>query len=334
MNEVSIGLAVAALALWAGPASAQERGATLESAEVNPWVRGVPKKTRQEARGLFEVGNARLEEGLFLQALESYQQALGQWNHPAIHYNMALASMSLDKPLEGHAHLTEAMRYGPEPLGSEKYENARRYLALVEKQLARVEVSCDVPGASVSLDGQFLFVGPHRVEKLVRPGTYHVAATKDGYEPTDLRQTLMPGETTPVELKLYTEMELTRYKSRWPVWIPWTVLGAGAAVAAGGGLLHLGVLGSYDTFDRGVEACGGCMPAPELSNARLHGDLLRTAALGAYAVGGAALATGAVLLVLNKPQAYRINPDQGGQSLSVAPLLGNGLGGASMSLRF
>ncbi|HEX5749352.1 MAG TPA: carboxypeptidase-like regulatory domain-containing protein [Archangium sp.] len=332
MKAVALSLAVGSLALGAGPASAQERGSTLESAEVNPWVRGVPKKNRLEALELFEMGNARLEESLFVQALESYQKALAQWNHPAIHYNMALALMSLERPLEVHLHLTEAMRYGPDPLGSEKYENGRRYLALVEKQLARVEVSCDEPGASVSLDGQFLFVAPNRVEKLVRPGTYHVSATKGGYEPTELRQTLMPGATTPVELKLYTEKELTRYKTRWPVWIPWTVLGAGAAVAAGGGLLHLGVLGSYDTFDKGVEACGGCMPAPALTEARQQGDLLRTVSLGAYAAGGAALVTGAVLLFLNRPQPYRIDP--GVRTLSVAPLVGDGVGGASMSLRF
>ena len=336
MKEAALGLLLGLFAPWTGVVSAQQASETLEAGEVQPWVRGVSRADRLVARELFDDGNARLEEAIFGQALENYEKALRLWNHPAIHYNMSLALMSLDRPIEVHEHLTEAMRYGPEPLGDEKYENARRYMALVEKQLARVEIRSDEPGARVSLDGQHLFIAPDRVEKLMRPGTYKVSATKEGYEPRDIRQPLMPGEKTTVELKLYTEEQLTRYKTRWPVWIPWTVVGAGVAVAAGGGLLHMQVRADYDAFDAGVLACGdgGCVPAQELTDRRLRGNMFQRAAVGAYGVGGAALVTGAVLLLLNQPKAYRIDPDQGEQTLSLAPLLGNGLGGAWMSLSF
>jgi len=336
MKKAAPGLVLGLFVGWTGPVFAQPASKTLEAGEVEPWVRGVSKEARLEARALFDEGNARLEEAIFGQALENYQKALRRWNHPAIHYNMALALMSLDRPIEVHEHLTEAMRSGPEPLGAEKYENARRYMALVEKQLARVEIRSDEPGARVSLDGQHLFIAPDRVEKLMRPGTYKVSATKDGYEPRDIRQTLMPGEKTTVDVKLYTEAQLTRYKTRWPAWIPWTVVGAGVAVAAGGGLLQMQVRADYDAFDAGVLACGdeGCVPSQELTDRRLRGNTLQRAAVGAYGVGGAALVTGAVLLFLNKPEAYRIDPDQAEQVLSVAPLLGNGMSGAWLSLRF
>jgi hypothetical protein len=336
MKEAALGLLLGLFAPWTGPVCAQEPGGTLEDGEVDPWVRGVSREDRLAARELFDEGNARLEEAIFGQALESYQKALQRWNHPAIHYNMALALMSLDRPIEVHEHLTEAMRNGPDPLGAEKYENARRYMVLIEKQLARVEIRSDEPGARVSLDGQHLFIAPDRVEKLMRPGTYKVSGTKDGYEPRDIRQTLMPGEKTTVEVKLYTEEQLTRYETRWPVWIPWTVVGAGVGAAAGGGLLHMRVRAEYDAFDAGVLACGdgGCVPAQDLTNRRLRGNALQRAAVGAYGVGGVALVTGAVLLFLNQPKAYRIDPDQVEQMLNVAPLLGNGMGGAWMSIRF
>jgi hypothetical protein len=59
-------------------------------------------------------------------------------------------------------------------------------------------------------------------------------------------------------------------------------------------------------------------------------------AVGAYAVGGAALVTGAVLAFINRPQAYRINPDEVGtpESASVAPLLSRGEGGILATFRF
>lgn len=59
-------------------------------------------------------------------------------------------------------------------------------------------------------------------------------------------------------------------------------------------------------------------------------------AFGAYAVGGAALVTGAVLAFINRPQAYQINPDEAAspQSTSVTPLLGRGEGGILATFRF
>lgn len=57
-------------------------------------------------------------------------------------------------------------------------------------------------------------------------------------------------------------------------------------------------------------------------------------AFGAYAVGGAAFATGVVLAIINRPQAYRINPDEAAQATSITPLLGKGEGGILATFRF
>jgi hypothetical protein len=53
-------------------------------------------------------------------------------------------------------------------------------------------------------------------------------------------------------------------------------------------------------------------------------------------MGGAALVTGAVLVFINRPQAYQINPDEAvsPEGTSVAPLLGRGEGGILATFRF
>ena len=78
--------------------------------------------------------------------------------------------MKLDKPLEVYEHLLSAMHYGAEPLGADKYESAGRYKDLLDTQLVRLNLACDKPGATVTLDGQTLFVGPGRYQGRVRPG--------------------------------------------------------------------------------------------------------------------------------------------------------------------
>ncbi len=326
-------VALALLALGAPPAAAQGRQAEAE----RPWAQGIPQEKQEAALALFREANSLVKESIFVRAAEKYREALALWDHPAIHFNMALALINLDQPIEVHEHLIAAMRYGPEPLESDKFENAQRYKALIEKQLARVELTCDTPSATVTLDGQVLFVGPGRYEGLVRPGQHTLVATREGYVPTDVSRTLLPGESVKLELKLFTVDELTEYKRRWSAWKPWAVVGAGALVVAGGGIIHLQARNSFRDFDTGILSCStGCVPTPELANKLTRGDNMQKLAFGTYAVGGAALITGAVLVYLNRSQAYRISPGELHQepALSVTPLLGAGERGMAATLRF
>ncbi|HYO51798.1 PEGA domain-containing protein [Archangium sp.] len=315
----------------------QQASGTLEASGDRPWAKGISKEDQALVVELFETGNTLLKESIFVQAAESYRKALEHWDHPAIHYNLALALMNLDQPIEVHEHLVAAMRYGPEPLENEKFEYARNYKTLIEKQLARVEIACDLPGATVTLDGKTLFVGPGRHEGLVRVGTHSIIALKEGYLPTEKSRTLMPGEQVTLDLKLYTSDQVTQYRRRWPAWTPWVVMGSGLAVAAGGGLLHLETSKSYSAFDAGItERClSGCERAPDdLAAMKARGDLMQKAAMGAYSIGGAALLTGAVLFYLNQPQAYRIDPDQGDATVDVTPLLSGDTNGVLATFRF
>ncbi len=331
-TTTALAVALALLALGPGPAAAQGR----QGEEERPWAQGVPPENQKAALALFREANALVKESVFVRAAEKYREALALWDHPAIHFNMALALINLDQPIEVHEHLVAAMRYGPAPLDSEKFENARSYKTLIEKQLARVELTCETPGASVALNGQVLFVGPGRYEGLVRPGQHTLVATKAGHEPTDMSRTLLPGETVKLDMKVFTAGELTRYKRRWSAWKPWAVVGAGALVAAGGGVLHLQARDSFRDFDAGIQLCQGCVPTPELADKRSRGDSMQKLAFGTYAVGGAALVTGAVLVYLNRSQAYRISPGEVVQepALSVTPLLGKGERGLAATLRF
>ncbi|WP_225410211.1 PEGA domain-containing protein [Stigmatella hybrida] len=326
----STALALVWLLCWAAPVFAQ-------GGAERPWAQGVSPDKQKTALELFRAGNALLKESIFVQAAEKYRQALALWDHPAIHYNMALALLNLDQPIEVHEHLEAAMRYGAAPLDAEKFENARAYKTLVEKQLSRVILTCDSPGATVTMDGRVLFVAPGRYEGLVRPGPHTLRVSLEGHPTTDMSRTLLPGETTPLALKLYTAEELTRYRRHWSAWKPWALMGAGVAVALGGGALHMQSRDSYRDFDTQVSACGGCVPPQGVTDLRIRGDNFQRAALGTYALGGAAVITGAVLAYINRPQPYRINPgavESETQAVNLAPLLGGRERGIQATFRF
>jgi hypothetical protein len=227
------------------------------------------------------------------------------------------------------------MRYGAAPLDTEKLENARAYKSLVEKQLARVEISCETPGASVVMDGRPLFVGPGKFEGWVRAGPHTLVATGEGYLTNDQSRTFSPGERTAVELKLFTSDDLIQYRRKWSAWKPWAVVGTGVALAAGGTLMHMTAREDYTKFDTAIAACGGCVPEAPVAQQRSRGDTLQKAAFAGYGLGGAALVTGAVLVYLNRLQPYQVTQAEAGQAAaSVTPFLGADGGGASAAFRF
>ncbi|PTL85521.1 hypothetical protein [Vitiosangium sp. GDMCC 1.1324] len=317
------------LLLWAVPAASQSQQLV---GGARPWTQGVSQQDQRTARELFDEANSALTESVFVEATEKYLQALRHWNHPAIHYNLALALMRLDRPIEVYEHLLSAMHYGAEPLGADKFENASRFKELLDTQLVRLDISCDEPGATVTLDGQTLFVGPGRYQGLVRPGIHTTSALKEGYVTTDKSRTLMPGE----QVRLVLRPLLLTYQRRWPSWMPWAVMGTGVAAAAGGGMLHLRSSKNYRRFDDTVlDWCDdGCDPKEKgIANIRTQGDNLQRAAYGAYALGGAAFITGVVLAYLNQPQAIPVDPNQQEATVNVTPLVG-GTNGVLASFRF
>src|SRR5262249_12356787 len=137
-----------------------------------PWANGVPPGEQQAALSLFQAGNAQLNDGLFAKAAERYREALKHWQHPAIHYNLALALMNLEQPIETFESRQRAIQYGPAPLEKDKFEHAKEYLVVIEKTIADVEVSCDKVGAEVLVDGKKVFTGPGKYAGKVKIGKH------------------------------------------------------------------------------------------------------------------------------------------------------------------
>lgn len=298
MRRSTMAALAAVLVGLAAPAAAQD-------ADERPWAKGVSPDEQRTALALFRDGNAALKEGLFPEAATRYREALKHWDHPAIHYNLVLALRGLDQPLELRQHLMKAIRYGAEPLDAAKFETAKLIQDTVEKQLARVEVRCDEPGAQVVMDGRPLFTAPGKYEEFVRPGPHTIVATKQGYLTNQLSRALPAGELTALNLKLFKAEDLTKYKRRWSQAVPWGVIAAGAVVGLAGGGLHYGAVKSFDDFDQKVRDAGGSKPTDELNSLRSQGNTMQGVAMGCYGVGGAALVTGAVLVYLNRLIPYQ-----------------------------
>lgn len=303
--------------------------------------RTVSEGNERAASMAFREGNERLNDGLFVKAAEAYRKALAAWDHPAIHYNLALALINLDQPIEVYNHLNKALQYGAEPLEKDKFDHGKEYLRLIEGQLADVEVSCDKPGAKVSVDGKEVFVAPGTYKAKVRVGKHTFHADKEGHPARAEAPFIGAGETYRINLKVYTTKELTRHRRKWQrAWVPYAVMGGGAAIGITGGLFALSAQSSYDEYNQAIENCNqpsmGC-DINEHKSLRDSGDSKRLMGFIGYGVAGAAIATGAVLAWINRTQPYQITPEQLEQSqpgVAVTPLVSPNAVGAMVQGHF
>jgi hypothetical protein len=315
-----------------------------------PWNMGVTEQRQTAARAHLKEGNALLKNSQFREAAERYRQGLSEWDHPGLHFNLALALINLDdQPVELYEQLQMAVRYGAAPLGDEKYERAKDSLKLAKKQIAEIDVRCDVRGAVVVLDGskELFRVGdtPGQWKGFLVPGLHTVTAAKDGFATTERSKVLLPGQPAVFTLKLYKADELIGYRRRWPLWRPVAVTVAGVALLAVGGVMTLEARDRFNAFDAySANSCAaGCQDDPEL--ARLQSEANRFKMVGAflYAAGGVAVAAGVALLVVDRAVPYQVNPDvdrMDGKGVALArfpavtPWLGIGNAGVLGTWRF
>ncbi len=284
-----------------------------------PWAKGVTDNEQKIALSLFREGNTSLNDGAYVTAAKKYREALSHWDHPAINYNLALALLNLDQPVEVYKALEKAISYGDAPLEKEKFEKAHEYLKIIGLQIATIEVSCQKAGAEVLVDGKKVFTAPGKYTEKVKAGKHVFAAEPgpkmQGYSAKVRTPSIDGGQTFRVELKMYTTDELTRYHRRWErVWAPWIVVGTGVAVVGVGGLLALSAKSSFDDFDKKVATCNsdtgmnaGCNVSSGFGSLKSSGDTKRAASYAMYGVGGAAVVLGLSLVYLNRKTPYQIH---------------------------
>jgi tetratricopeptide (TPR) repeat protein len=308
-----------------------------------PWAAGVSQADQKAAIDLFNEGNGLLRDAIFPKAAEKYREALGHWDHPAIYYNLALALVNLDQPIEMYRALEKAMQYGAAPIDQDKFDRAKSLKITVEKTLANVEYTVDVDGAKMVFNGKEVFTGPGTWKQLIPAGEHSVTVRADGYVTSQVTSKILGGETDKRTFVLFTADQLLRTKRLMPAWVPYTVGGLGAAIIGGGVLLHQSAKSKFDEYDAGIKDCaavdptGGCTNPPAgLPEKQTSANTTQTIAIGAYALGGVAFAAGVTLFVLNRPQTYRVDPKEVAESegVSVFPILSPGLTGIAATGRF
>lgn len=301
-------------------------------ADTPPWSIGVTETQKAQAQQFLEQGNALFLDKKYGEAMEKYKAAVGAWDHPAIRFNIVRCLIQLDRPVEASDNLKLALKYGAAPLEEAVYSEALAYEKLLANQIASITVKCTQPGVKMTLDGQPLATCPAEELRRVTPGSHQLVGSKEGFLTRSFEVVVIGGKEQHVSISLDPVEKAARIEHRWSTWVPWVVFAGGFAVTGFGGVLDLVAVQEMDSYDRAVaqkcasRACAEGDLDPSDLDLESSAERKSAIAVGIMIAGGATIATGAVMLYLNRgrtvyPSAVEritpsVNPVEGGATLS------------------
>ena len=289
-----------------------------------PWSQGVSEEQKAQAKQLLDAGNLLLVQNKNVEALDKYAAAVAVWDHPAIRFNMVRCLIQLGRELEAYDNLELALKYGAAPLEDEIYNEAQRYQKLLRMRVGNIKVTCAQEGVKLAIDGQPLAVCPAQESRRLLAGPHQVVGSKSGLLPKTLDIVVIGGEEQGIDVKLDPLTANAKIVHRWPNYVPWTVFVGGFAVGAIGGVTLLFANNQMRQYDQIVsDRCTGRCTEDELAPYKHYKDnahLESTIGMTTVVLGTAAVATGAVMIYLNRGRT--VYPE-------VAPLPG---GGGALSL--
>ena len=292
-------------------------------ADDKPWAQGVSADKQKKALALYREGNAFFQQAQYKEALATYELALVEWDHPLVRYNAAVCLINLDRLPAAWDDFEAAVRFGDAPLGKELFDEARRYQRQLAADTGTLEITCNIAGADVQLDGASVLTGPGKVTKRLAKGAHRIVTTKEPDYATATQSVQIEGgrpQSTTIALakrEVTRVVERTQLERRWAPWKPYAVIGGGATIAGVGGVMMLLARSNFREFDALSAKCavaggGRCTEGTDhyvdAKSAHDRGYLDRRIGIGAFAVGGAAIATGVVLVFLNQPREIQIAP--------------------------
>jgi hypothetical protein len=295
-------------------------------AEAQPVPAGeAGDPAREQANQLLRRGNAQLDQGLYLEALQSFQEAYRAFSSPKLHYSIAQTQSELGRLLDALHHYELFVRDVKREEMPRQWSIATERVFKLQGSIATVQIQTNLADATVTADGTVVGRTPLREPLRFMPGAHVVIVARDGYERQIIAVTLKAGDAVTRRVQLVTEDEAAArsrvvqaaeerrraaqerlHRTRRVVRASgWTAFGAGLAVAATGGAFGILSKRERDKVEGAGATCvGSSCVGPRTDWAAVAGhydraDTYRKVMISGLAIGGALAVAGSVILGLS-----------------------------------
>ena len=138
--------------------------------------------TREQARQHFDRGLRLFNEGDNAGALAEFQHAYQLIPHPLVLYNIGLVYEATKRPVAAVETLDKLLQ-NPGNLPADRVTNARRVRDEQAARIGELEITSNVPGAKVEVDGVGVAELPLKAPLLLASGEHIIGIYATGYLP-------------------------------------------------------------------------------------------------------------------------------------------------------
>jgi hypothetical protein len=292
------------LVLGASPALAAPPQAPTAGAVANG---GSP--AGEEASNHFKRGLQLFDEADYTLALVEFSRAYQLAPNFRALYNIALVDIQLGRYADAARTLEQYLHDGGDAIAPTRLAEVNRTLGELRFRTATLDLSLNVSGAEVMLDGKPLDPSRLHGPMVIDAGEHTLRATAPGYSASDRTVTLAGGDRAAVRLELLafaqphapTEAPQRARNIFWPGFVATGALGVGAIVS---GVVMLDARSRLNQLQN--------TPASDPGERSSAASTANTAALAADILTGLAVVTGGVSIYLT------LGPDHSSKSASVA----------------
>jgi len=162
---------------------------------------------KERARALVAEGIQKLDQGIYLDALDLFQKAYAAFPSPKLHFNIAQTYYELGRPLEALHHYELFVRDVPEKEMPDKWLLANQRVFQLQGRIASVAVQASVSGATVTADGAAVGATPLPAPLRFLPGPHVLIVSKPGYEQQVIEIKLEAEQAVTKRVQLITQAE-------------------------------------------------------------------------------------------------------------------------------
>lgn len=198
-----------------------------------------------EARKHYDLGLKLYEDGNYEAARIEFERAFSIAPSYRILYNIGLAYRSLNNYVDALNAFEHYLQEGGSEIPKDRRDSVEKEIAELRPRIARVNVTTNVPGAEISVDGVVVGKAPLAKPLAVNPGLRKITAGASGYLPVTKTITVASSEQTNIDIQI-EKLQQTQYVERkrnpWvlPTVIGWSATGAAAIATGVVGALSLG----------------------------------------------------------------------------------------------
>jgi hypothetical protein len=214
------------------------------------------------ARALFDAGRALMKAGQYANACPKLEAARKLFTSAGILLNLADCHEKIGRPASAWTEFGEAAAVAKRTNRDDDAEEATRRQAALDPSLPHltIRVAHEVPGLSVKRDGAAIASAAWGAALPVDPGAHEIRAQAEGFEPWTTSITVAtPGQSVTVDVpQLHAassgggavaaiaagatpalQTSASGAAGKPSRVLPWALIGGGAAVAVGGGVIML-----------------------------------------------------------------------------------------------